>query len=237
MAATKKEAANKGSSKAQGFAGWPKPGLQFLKGVRTDNSKTYFEAHRREYESALKEPTEALFAQLGRDFGTGWHTKIFRINRDLRFTKDKRPYNDHVSGIVRSDRSAGGFYLQFSPDGLYVAVGCYEMAADQLKRYRDAVSSQQGDKLARIVSTLEKDGYSISEPRLKKVPAGYAADHPRADLLRRTGLMVNRNERPGPWMHTGEALNRIRAVLRDTKPLSAWLDANVGASTLAMSGR
>jgi uncharacterized protein (TIGR02453 family) len=217
--------------KGQRFAGWPKPGLQFLKGLRKENSKAYFQANRRAYETALKEPTEALFAQLGQEFGSGWHTKIFRINRDLRFSKDKRPYNDHVSGIVMSDRSAGGYYLQFSPDGLYLAVGCYEMAADQLKRYRDAVVSREGEKLVRIVSALEKAGYAVSEPRLKRVPPGYPDDHPYRDLLRRTGLMANRNERPGPWLHTAQALDRIRTAWRETRLLNAWVDANVSPST------
>lgn len=230
-----KASALKGTTETTGkrarFAGWPKPALQFLKGLRKDNSKTYFEANRRVYETALKEPTETLFAQLEAEFGPGWHAKTFRINRDLRFSKDKRPYKEQASGIVTSDRSAGGFYLQLSTDGLYQATGCYEMAADQLKRYRDAVASKEGEKLARIVSTLRKAGYGITEPRLKRVPPGYPEDHPRAEFLRRTGLMASRNERPGSWVHTGAALDRIREVVKDTKPLLAWLDARVGAST------
>jgi len=211
------------------FAGWPKPALQFFNGLKRDNSKTYFEAHRQVYEEQVRQPMEALLAELEKDLGPDIEVKIFRLNRDLRFSPDKRPYKEHLGAYLSSPR-AGGVYLQVSNDGVYVAVGSHEMASDQLARFRDAVAGKEGEKLARIVAALVKDGYQVTEPSFKRVPAGYPADHPRGDLLRSKGLMSGRNWKPGPWLHTVEAKERLRQAIKDSKALTSWLDAHVGPS-------
>lgn len=214
------------------FAGWPKSALQFFNGLHRDNSKAFFEAHRKTYERDVRQPMEALLAELEQDLGPGWETKIFRLNRDLRFSPDKRPYKEQVGAYFWSKAKACGHYLQISGEGLYVANGCHEMAADQLTRYRDAVAKTDGLKLARTVESLTAAGYQVTEASLKRVPGGHSADHPRADLLRRTGLMASRNWRPGPWLHTVEAKQRVRAAMKDSKPLTEWLERQVGASKL-----
>ena len=219
------------------FEGWPKPALQFFQGLKRDNSKAFFEAHRAVYEEQVRQPMEALVSELERDLGSDGEVKIFRLNRDLRFSLDKRPYKEHL-GAYLSSRRAGGLYLQVSDDGLYVAIGTHEMAADQLTRFRDAVAGKDGEKLARIVATLVKDGYQVTEPSFKRVPAGYPADHPRGELLRCKGLMTGRNWKPGPWLQTAEAKERIRDAIKASKPLTGWLDTQVGPSRLpARPGR
>ena len=211
------------------FAGWPKPGLQFFHGLKRNNSKAFFEANRQVYEEQVRQPMEALLAEIERDLGPDIEVKIFRLNRDLRFSPDKRPYKEHLGGYLSSAR-AGGVYLQVSNDGLYLAIGSHEMAPDQLTRFRDAVAGKDGGKLARIVAALAKDGYQVTEPSFKRVPAGYPADHPRGDLLRCKGLMASRNWKPGPWLHTVEAKERVRQAIKDSKPLTNWLDTQVGPS-------
>jgi uncharacterized protein (TIGR02453 family) len=214
------------------FAGWPKPALQFFTGLHRDNSKAFFEAHREIYERDVRQPMEALLAELERDLGPGWEAKMFRLNRDLRFSPDKRPYKEHAGAYFWSRSKASGHYLQISSEGLYVANGCHEMAPDQLTRYRDAVAGRDGLRLARTVESLTRDGYQVTEPSLKRVPGGHPADHPRADLLRRTGLMASRSWRPGPWLHTVEAKERVRTAIKDSKPLAEWFERQVGASKL-----
>jgi len=211
------------------FAGWPKPALQFFHGLKRDNSKAFFEANRQVYEEQVRQPMEAILAEIERDLGPDLEVKIFRLNRDLRFSPDKRPYKEHL-GAYLSSAQAGGVYLQVSNDGLYVAIGSHEMAPDQLTRYRDAVAGKDGEKLGRLVAALVKDGYQVTEPSFKRVPAGYPADHPRGDLLRCKGLMASRNWKPGPWLHTVEAKERVRQAIKDSKPLTSWLDTHVGPS-------
>src|SRR6266567_170257 len=211
------------------FAGWPKPALQFFHGLKRDNSKAYFEAHRQVYEEQVRQPMEALLAEIERDLGPDIEVKIFRLNRDLRFTPDKRPYKEHL-GAYLSTAGAGGLYLQISDDGLYLAVGSHEMAPDQLNRFRDAVAGKDGEKLARIVAALRKDGYQVTEPSFKRVPAGCAADHPRGELLRCRGLMASRSWKPGAWLQTVESKQRVREAIKASKPLTGWLDTQVGPS-------
>ena len=123
------------------FEGWPKPALQFFHGLKRDNSKAYFEAHRSVYEEQVRQPMEALLAEVEQDLGPDIEVKIFRLNRDLRFSPDKRPYKEHL-GAYLSGARASGVYLQVSDDGLYVAIGSHEMAPDQLTRFRDAVAGK-----------------------------------------------------------------------------------------------
>jgi uncharacterized protein (TIGR02453 family) len=219
------------------FEGWPKPALSFFRGLKRDNTKAFFEAHRSVYEEQVRQPMEALLSELEQDLGADMEVKIFRLSRDLRFSPDKRPYKEHL-GAYLSSRRAGGLYLQVSDDGLYLAIGTHEMAADQLTRFRNAVAGKDGEKLARIVATLVKDGYQVTEPSFKRVPAGYPADHPRGELLRCKGLMAGRNWKPGPWLQTAEAKERIRDAIKASKPLTGWLDTQVGPSRLpARPGR
>ncbi len=211
------------------FEGWPKPALQFFLGLKRDNSKAYFEAHRSVYEEQVRQPMEALLAELEQGLGPGTEAKIFRLNRDLRFSPDKRPYKEHL-GAYMSGARASGVYLQVSNEGLYIALGSHEMAPDQLTRFRDAVAGRDGEKLARLVTVLVKDGYQVTEPSFKRVPAGYPADHPRGVLLRCKGLMASRNWKPGPWLQTVEAKDRVLEAIKDSKPLTGWLETHVGRS-------
>src|ERR1700681_3055746 len=137
------------------FAGWPKPALQFFHGLKRDNSKAFFEANRQIYDEQVRQPMEALLTEIERDLGPDIEVKIFRLNRDLRFSPDKRPYKEHLGAYLSSARS-GGVYLQVSDDGLYVAIRLHEMAPDQLNRYRDAVAGKDGEKLARLVGESGK---------------------------------------------------------------------------------
>src|SRR6202171_5949572 len=152
------------------FGGWPKPGFQFFHGLKRDNSKAFFEANRQVYEDRVRQPMEALLAEIERDLGPDIEVKIFRLNRDLRFSPDKRPYKEHLGAYLSSTRS-GGMYLQVSDDGLYMAIGSHELSADQLTRFRDAVAGKEGEKLARIVAVLQKDSYQVTEPSFKRVPS------------------------------------------------------------------
>src|ERR1700694_5060463 len=136
------------------FAWWPKPALQFFHGLKRDNSKPSFEAHRQVYEEQVRQPMEALLGELEKDLGQpDIEGKIFRLNRDLRFSPDKRPYKEHLGAYLSSPR-AGGVYLQVSDDGLYVALGSHEMAPDQLTRYRDAVAGKDVQRLSRMGAAL-----------------------------------------------------------------------------------
>src|SRR3977135_1360109 len=124
----------KGRAKGAGrgrCGGWPKRAGQCFHGLKRDNSKAFFEANRQVYEEQVRQPMEALLAEIERDLGAVDEVKIFRLNRDLRFTPDMRPYTAALRAYL-SAAGAGGLYLQVSDDGLYLAIGSHEMTSDQL---------------------------------------------------------------------------------------------------------
>ena len=208
-----------------GFRGWPAEALDFYDGLAADNTKTYWLEHKAVYERCVKEPFEALLAELGGG-------KLFRPFRDVRFSADKSPYKTAAAAHINGD---GGGYVQLSVEGLFVGTGYYWMAADQLARYRAAVADHAGtgtgEELVRLVEAAEKGGLTVGGEALKTAPKGYPKDHPRIRFLRHKGLYVGQTFPPAPWLGTAKAKDRILSVIERARPLQAWLDTQVGEST------
>jgi uncharacterized protein (TIGR02453 family) len=208
------------------FRGWKAEAIEFYEGLEADNSRTYWQAHKADYEALVLQPMQDLLAELADDFGEG---NIFRPYRDVRFSADKSPYKTNIAAMV------GGIgYLQFSADGLAAGSGYWMMANDQLDRYRRAVADDvTGPAVSAIAAKAAKAGMQVTaHESLKSAPRGYPKDHPRIDLLRLKGLITWREWPVAAWMGTAKAKDRVVGFLRDSAPLRAWLDDNVGASTL-----
>lgn len=217
------------------FRGFPPEAIAFYEGLEADNSKAYWQANREVYETAVRGPMERLLASLDEEFGP-FH--VFRPHRDVRFSKDKSPYKLHTGAV--GEREGGAiYYVQLSAAGLMAASGYYQLASDQLERFRAAVADERsGPEVARIVADLEQAGYAIgAHSELKTAPRGYPKDHPRIGLLRRKGLVMSRSWPVAGWLHTAKACARVRDVWVAAGPLDDWLDAHVGPSTLAPDER
>lgn len=208
------------------FRGWPDEALAFYEGLEADNSRPYWQAHREVYEDAVRRPTEALLDELAQEFGDG---RVFRPYRDVRFSADKSPYKTHLGATV-----GGSGYVQLSAEGLAVGAGMWELASDQLARYRAAVDDDgTGDELVGLVATARSADLEVmAHDELKTAPRGFPKDHPRIELLRYKGLVTWRSWAPAAWLSTSRAKDRIVGFLRDSRPIGAWLEANVGPSTL-----
>ena len=202
------------------FRGFPREAVAFYAGLEADNSKAYWQAHKATYDAAVREPMEALLAEVEAEFGRG---SLFRPYRDTRFSHDKSPYKTQAGAAVGERRDAV-YYVQLSADGLMVAAGAHDMAPDQVARYRDAV----GPELEAMVASLEKQRYEIGGESLKTVPRGFPKDHPQARLLRHRSLYAWRDFGTPGWLHTRKALDRVVATWRELAPLDAWLAAHVG---------
>jgi uncharacterized protein (TIGR02453 family) len=208
------------------FRGWPPEALEFYEGLEADNSKVYWTAHKDVYDEDVYAPMAALLAELEPEFGPG---KIFRPNRDIRFSADKSPYKTAVAANLEH-----GGYIQLSARGLAAGNGMYMMAPDQLDRYRRAVADDDiGEGLRRLVAQVESQGIEVSgHDALKTVPKGYPKDHPRVDLLRNKGLIAWKQWPVAAWLGTAAAKKRIVEFLRASQPLRDWLDTHVGPSAL-----
>ncbi len=206
---------------ADRFAGWKGDFQGFFLGLQADNSKSYFEAHRAQYENEVKGPMVALLSDLEAEFGPA---KLSRPNRDIRFSADKSPYKTNIYASA-----AKGGYVALQATGLVAAGGRYMMDAPELARYRAAVAKDApGVDLAGIVGKLKAKNYDLGEPELKRVPAPYDQDHPRADLLRCKRLIYWRTFPVEPWIATPKALDKVREVWRDGAALNAWFEATLG---------
>ena len=210
------------------FTGFPDEGLVFYEGLEADNSKTYWTAHRADYDAHVRTPLQALVDELADEFGAA---KVFRPYRDVRFSNDKTPYKTHQGAVVQGSDGAGAYYLQISADGLMVAGGAWRLESDQVARYRRAVADGvQGPRLQRECAALEKAGYTVSGDRLTRIPKGFEVDEERADLLRFKSLHAVRTWEPADWLHGPESLDRVRTAWRTYRPLNQWLADNVGAT-------
>ncbi len=208
------------------FRGWPDEAIDFYDGLEEDNSRAYWTAHKAVYDESVKAPMEELLAELAPEFGEG---KIFRPNRDVRFSHDKSPYKTAIGAVL----GAGG-YVQLSGAGLAVGRGMYTMAPDQLERFRDAIDDEKsGVKLAALVAEARAGGVEVTaHDALKTAPRGYPKDHPRIELLRLKGLHTWKQWPAAAWLATPKAKSRVVEVLRQAGPIMDWLNANVGPTTL-----
>ena len=207
-----------------GFRGWPAEAIEFYEGLEADNTRAYWQDHKKEYEELVKGPMFELLAELEGEFGAG---KIFRPFRDVRFSKDKSPYKTAIGATLER-----GGYVQFSAQGLAAGSGYYVMMPDQLEQYRRAVDDDKtGPELERVAAALRKGGIDVAaHDTLKTAPKGYPKDHPRIELLRHKGLIAWKQWPVAAWMGTAKAKTRIVDFLVAARPLGAWLDTHVGPS-------
>ncbi|WP_026875569.1 DUF2461 domain-containing protein [Jiangella gansuensis] len=204
------------------FAGIPVEALDFYEDLENDNTKSFWTAHKDTYERCVRDPMRALADELTTEFGD---IRFFRPYRDVRFARDKTPYKTQ-QGV-----SIGGHYVHVSAAGLFVATGYYQMAADQVGRYRVAVDDERrGAALETVVAGVRSRGYVVGGDALKTRPRGYDAGHPRIELLRQKALVAWQDVGAPEWLHTSSAAQRVAAAWRDMAPLKAWLDDHVGPS-------
>lgn len=180
------------------------------------------------YDTEVRAPFDALGELVGAEFGP---LRVFRPNRDVRFSKDKTPYKTRCYAITEGE-GAEAYYVEVSAQGLVVATGYWMMAGDQLIRYREAVDDETaGGELERIVAEIRRKGLEVEGPGLKTAPRCYARDHPRIDLLRHKSLAAMKRFPPADWLGTPAAATRIVDVWRAGGGMNQWLAIHVGPST------
>lgn len=212
------------------FKGWPAEAFDFYTELEANNSRPWWQAHKDTYDHAVREPFEDLTDAVMAEFG---ELRMFRPNRDTRFAKDKSPYKTAAAAMT-SQADGASYYVQLSASGLFVGAGSYHLATDQLQRWRAALADDRtGRQIARVTDGLVGQGYDLAAAEsLKTAPRGWAKDHPRIELARLKGLVMARTFPKAKWQSTAKALDRITGVWRDAAPMCAWIDANIGPSTL-----
>jgi uncharacterized protein (TIGR02453 family) len=188
------------------FTGFPKETAAFLNGIKAHNEKVWFDANRDLYEAGYVAPARAFVEAMGPKLRTiapdvQYEAKIngslSRINRDIRFSKDKRPYKEHLGlWFWHGDKrqwDVPGFWFELTPDHLQLGVGIYMLQGEALDAFRQSIiHPRSGKALLSAVATLEAKGkYEIGGKTRKLKPRGFDADPDRADYLLYEGLYAH----------------------------------------------
>jgi uncharacterized protein (TIGR02453 family) len=218
------------------FTGFPPETFAFLKGLAKTNSKEWFERHRADYEQFHLAPAKAFVEAIApglKKINKDLHAEpringsIFRINRDIRFSKDKRLYKTTLDLWYWQGETRGwqapGLYLRLMPDGYLAGAGLHSFMPDQLKAWRAAVVNEKSG--AALMKTIHKlDGLALPAATRKKVPRGFAADHPRAAFLLMDGFYCTHEAPLGKVVHSAKFVDHCLEIFTRAQPVSDWLN-------------
>ena len=187
------------------FQCFSEPTVAFFSALKANNNKAWFEENRGDYDTHVVAPAKdfvAAMADLLSNISPEIHAEprvngsIVRINRDVRFSKDKSPYKTHLDLWFWTGNKRGwdrpGFFFRLQPPNLILGAGMHKFEKPQLSAYRDAVmNAAKGTALRQAIADATAAGpYTIGGIGYKRVPRGVPADHPDAELLRHNGLYI-----------------------------------------------
>jgi len=170
-----------------------KGSIDFLKALSKNNNREWFNSHKKEYIAAQSNViafADSLLAEMKKhdmiETSSGKES-LFRIYRDVRFSKDKIPYSTHWSGSFKraTKKLRGGYYFHLQSENSFLAVGFWGPAPEDMKRIRQDISVNYEDwnKMLRN-KMLAKTFGALKGEQLRAAPRGYDKDHPAIDLLR-----------------------------------------------------
>jgi len=182
------------------FTGFRPEAIQFLADLAMNNERAWFQPRKAEYERLLKEPLSALcsalaarLAELRVPLAADPVRSPFRIYRDTRFSRDKSPYKTHLGadfpwagdeGAEWGGHGVGG-YFHLQPGSIYVGGGMWHPVGARLAAWRRLVDGEPGRIHAAVEAPAFRETFGrLTGDSLKRIPAGYAPDHPEAELLK-----------------------------------------------------
>jgi uncharacterized protein (TIGR02453 family) len=179
-----------------GFPGFPPEGIQFFRGLARHNKREWFQPRKQIFEEQVKQPMRELVQAVNsamQDFAPDYVTDpdkaIYRIYRDTRFSHDKTPYKDHIAANFRwrggGRHEGAGYYFAVSHKEVAVGGGLYMPTPEALLALRNHIAAHHAE-LRKITGsrTVRKLLGEMQGEQLSRVPKGFPADHPAADLLR-----------------------------------------------------
>lgn len=187
------------------FTGFGPKALPFFEALKFHQSKAWFDENRALYESDVLGPMVALIDDLSAEFarrkvplrGDGKRS-VFRLNRDVRFSKDKSPYKTHAGAVLTRSgdkKDPGLLYIHIDPTGCFTAAGFYRPEAPTLTAFRKAMAARP-QKAKALLAKLEKSNLPLrSHDQLTRTPRGFEAlkDGPLDGLVRMKSLVVQRD--------------------------------------------
>ena len=242
----------------ESFTGFTPKAFTFLRGLAKHNEKPWFEEHREQYEHDLRAPMIALVDEMDARLGQfapeivgDRRRSVFRIHRDVRFSKDKRPYKTNAACWFfhrdvmsarqgsRAGETAGatvhggaGFYLQLAPSDCWSGGGMWMPPRPALNALRDAMAEDHEtfEAIVRAPAFVKRFGALDDEAVLTRVPRGYDASHPAAGWLRYQSITAGRRLKDAETL--GARLpDLLEADYCALLPLVRWINRALGLPT------
>lgn len=215
------------------FQGFAKEGVAWFQALAVAQNREWFQKNRDAYESLWLEPTKALVEDLKAPLAKIYKRpvgapKLFRLNRDVRFSKDKSPYKTQMAAIVPFD----GFATMESPAAFYfhlgleevVAFGFYALETPEVKRLRTGLLDEKaGAELQKRVDAAKKVGLApMAIETLKRVPPGVDPEHARAELLKLKGLALSTSKIPKGVRFKADFKDWVLELAKASAPVVEW---------------
>lgn len=203
--------------------------LAFLRALKRNNDREWFKARKDDYEAHVRGPLVQVLARLERDLATFApefvaHPKVslFRPYRDTRFSHDKSPLKTNAAAHFPSRqllKRGGGFYFEVTPGWVWIGGGIYMPDAGDLLRIRARIATDHTTlrKILRAKSFVSTAGELRGET-LTRVPRGFPADHPAADLLRHKQFLASK-EYPAEFAYDPKFYPELLAMFRAITPM------------------
>jgi len=219
------------------FQGFSKKTFKFLKDLEKNNTKDWFGAHRNLFEDEVLVPAQEFVVDMGERLQKisskivaipKTDKSIFRIYRDVRFSKNKTPYKTHI-GIFfwegpRKKLGNPGFYVQLNKSSIFIGGGLHNMPAELFTPYRDAVvDKKRGKALVFAINKIKANPeYKIGGSHYKRVPRGYDPGHPNADLLLYNGVFAYYESKLPDQIYSSDFVDYCYNIFRDMSVLHKW---------------
>ena len=209
----------------------------FLSKLSKNNNRDWFENHREDYKSMFLEPAQEFVLEMGAKLQTirpniiaipKVDKSIFRLHRDVRFSKDKLPYKTNL-GILfweGDDKKieSSGFYFHIEPKYFFIGGGTYLFSDNMLKAYREALSDKTASE--QIVSAKKKMiklGYQIGGQHFKRLPKGFDENFPHKELLLHNGLYCYIESKNTKELKSNTLLDFCFKHFKAMLPVHSWL--------------
>jgi uncharacterized protein (TIGR02453 family) len=220
---------------------FPYDAVRFLSKLKRNNSREWFETNRDEFVSSVLNPAQEFVVVLGdllRTIAPGiiaipkTDKSIFRLHRDVRFSKNKSPYKTNLGIILwegeRKKMECSGFYFHVEPDYLFLGTGMYMLTDELLKNYRQVVyNPDKAKELDSIIKRLKKKGYSPGGKSYKRVPKGFDTEYPFSDYLLYNGIYVYEENIDLKKLQKENILKFTFKKFKEMLPLHQWLVKNI----------
>src|SRR5262245_18860501 len=208
--------------------------LRFLRALKRNNRRDWFNAHRDEYETYVRQPMTTIVERLAGDFRAfapelvaSPRVSMYRIYRDTRFSENKAPYKTHVAAVFPTrglpKHEGAGLYFHVSPTEVWIGGGMYAPQTPQLHAVREHIAANHRRLRAIIESPGFRKRIEIEGNRLQRVPRGFPSDHEAAEYLKYRNFIAG-CEFPPAFATSRSFYRTMLDVFRQVAPFARFLN-------------